>query len=213
MEQPLVENLHYFWTHPLEGNRSADYATVSPVRSLNLVLMVRSLVPQPASFLEVGCNCGRNLYYLQEAGYGGDLAGVDINDCSAAVQEHFPGLTAQFVWGPAEEVLPQVPCNRFDLVFTMAALTHVHPDSIQKVAAAMADIARHYIIIIEDEYRGWPLCNGAWARRFFPHGYKSLFEDLGFKQLIEFPGLGWDRDVDDYFTARVFHRGGSDGTA
>lgn len=197
MQPEPVEKLRAFWLNPKEGNRPEDYAGAPPERSAFLLELVDGLKPRPQSTLEVGCNSGRNLYSLSEVGYTG-LAGVDLLDCDAAVRELFPGLLnkVQFAWGPAEDILPDVPCLSFDLVFTMAVLAHI-PQA-QTVAACMASIAKCYIITVEDEHRGWPINHA--------RVYKSMFEGLGFKQVqaIFKPNAG--EGVDDCFVARVFRR-------
>jgi hypothetical protein len=134
--------------------------------------------------------------------------GIDIQNCTNAVKEHFPGLASEgsFCWEPAEDVLPDMPSDSVDLIYSMVALTHIPPTQAEIVTRAMARIARQSIITIEDEYRGWPYHTGDWALRFFPRKYKDIFESLGFQQMIYYEGYEIDRDIDRWFTTRVFTR-------
>jgi len=52
------------------GNRPADYVEGTE-RSALLLRLAGGLQRRPERILEVGCNVGRNLQYLREAGYRG----------------------------------------------------------------------------------------------------------------------------------------------
>ena len=84
----------------------------------------------------------------------------------------------------------------FDVVFSMAVLEHLHPDS-EWVFAELARKSRRLVITIEDEgNRNW---------RAFPRNYRAVFEQLGFEQMEERdcgPAEGFYAGI----VARVFRR-------
>ncbi len=99
--------------------------------------------------------------------------------------------------GPAEELLPRLPDGRFDLVYTMAVLEHVHDDAAQ-VFAGIARVCRSFLITIEDERRT------SW--RHFPRNYRRIFELLGLAQLHEERCERETHGLSPAHVARVFRR-------
>ena len=65
------DELHQFWRHPGEGsmNLPIDYLQKGEERSQFLVELINGYVEPNARILEIGCNVGRNLNYLFNAGY------------------------------------------------------------------------------------------------------------------------------------------------
>lgn len=115
------EAQRYWRDPPDEGNRPDAYAAEGGGRSRHLADLLAAHVEPTSSVLEVGCNVGRNLHFLHDAGFE-DLTGVEIN--ASAVEQmrpRFPELADVVVHvGPAEEELPEL--DPFDVVFTMAVL-------------------------------------------------------------------------------------------
>ena len=92
-------------------------------------------------------------------------------------------------------LLPEIPSNSADVVFSMAVLLHIHPASLD-VFANMARIARGHVCVIEAEASTVPY----------------VFERAGCAQLRSvrltqeaFPDVG--PDYSDY-TARLFRAPG-----
>jgi ubiquinone/menaquinone biosynthesis C-methylase UbiE len=139
---------------------------------------------------------GRNLHYLLDTGFT-RLTGVDISDEAVKLgKATYPEMRGQVevVNAPAEEALAVFGDNAFDIVFTMAVLQNIHPES-RFVFSHMARIAKDFLITIEDEH------GVSWRR--FRRNYKDVFEALGFTQVCEsrcdeVVGLG------NNFVARVF---------
>jgi SAM-dependent methyltransferase len=125
--------------------------------------------------LELGCNAGGNLSRLHELGYT-NLAGVDINATSLELiaREH-PDLadSAKLMPGSFEDVLPSLPDDSFDTVFTMAVAIHIHPES-SSIFSEMTRVARRHICVLETEVAN--------ARYTFARNYRRVFERLGCKQ-------------------------------
>jgi SAM-dependent methyltransferase len=191
--------LHDYWREPWDGrNGPATYTVPSAdVRSAFLVDLFRRNVPQDASILEVGCNAGRNLAHLRGAGYE-NLAGVDISPAAVdLLRETYPHLDDVAIGiGPAEDVLAGLRDFSIDVLFTMAVLEHIHPDS-EALFADMARVAGRCVVTIEDEkLTTW---------RHFPRDYRAVFEGLGLRQ-VEALECRNVKGLGRRFVARVFVR-------
>jgi SAM-dependent methyltransferase len=190
--------LHAYWREPWDGrNGPRTYvADAANERSRFLVDLLGRHVPTTASVLEIGCNAGRNLKHLHDAGYR-HLSGLDISpEAVALMRGTYPDLAAVPVTvAPMEEALPDLDDDAFDAVFTMAVLEHVHPDSAW-VFGEMARIAGTVVTVEDEQLQSW---------RHFPRNYRTIFEAMGLAQVEEFDcrkvkGLG------RRFVARVFVR-------
>ena len=171
-----VEELHNYWENPDNNNDPAGYVQHEQ-RSLFLLDLLKQYVSPQSSILEIGCNVGRNLHYLYQASFR-NLVGIEINSKAVdLLRATFPELVEIPVQiEPVESALPKTPDNSFDIIFTMATLEHVHPESAW-IFQEMARVAREYIITIEDEkVKIW---------RSFPRNYRHVFERLGFYQVSE----------------------------
>jgi len=189
--------LHDFWRRPDPANRPSGYLEGAD-RSLFLTEIVNHHVPRQAEILEIGCNVGRNLHYLATAGFT-KLSGIEINEEAVRLlRVTFPELaqTVQIWNEPVENAITKFHDRQFGLVYTMAVLEHIHPDS-EWIFAEMARITSDVLVTIEDE-RGV-----SW--RHFPRDYGALFRGLGLQQVDvrdcdDIEGLGSD------FRARVFKK-------
>jgi len=105
-----------------------------------------------SSVLEIGCNCGPNLYSIGKRFPNVKIIGVDIN--SMAVQRGNELLAKEGVSnvkllvGKAYD-LKQFPDRSFDIVFSKAVLSHIGPSKIKKVLEEMARVAKRTIILAE----------------------------------------------------------------
>jgi ubiquinone/menaquinone biosynthesis C-methylase UbiE len=107
---------------------------------------------KPVSILEVGCNCGPNLFLLAKIFPMAELTGVDIN--SMAVQkgnEWFEqeGIKNIKLIACKAEELEQFSDNAFDVVFTDALLIYFGPDKIKKVIKEMIRVSGKELILLE----------------------------------------------------------------
>lgn len=185
---------HAYWRQPDDGGNNPgaylDYkgdgrkANMRRIRSEALVDLVRAHASDNASILEIGCNAGRNLKFLSDAGFS-DLTAIEIS--SAAIDtmgRELPEVLAasKIVVGAVEDILPTLPI--FDVVLTMATLVHIAHES-EGVFEDMAKRVRQCLIVVEfeDEHD---------HARMFPRRYKPIFEALGLKQAVQihpFPGM------------------------
>ena len=202
-----VIDLHAYWKDPTRYgeknnfNNEEDYFKC-PERSEKLVELFKGYIGEGSKILELGCNVGRNLHYLYQAGYH-NLTGIDIN--SKALQlgkEHYPELADRFICGEIGEVLEMCYPEEFDVIFTMAVLEHIHPQQMRYLADKIGITAKDYVITCEDE--------SAIFWRAFSYNYKKLFEYIGFKELESFQ-LPCTNTIDNSgnftLTYRVFKKG------
>jgi len=132
----------------------------------------------PSSILEIGCNCGPNLYLLAEKFPRAEIVGVDINPI--AVQKGNEWLVREgisnvrLLVGKADE-LSNFEDKSIDILFTDAVLMYIGPDKIMKVIKEMARIARRALVLVEWHYlesgcrdsRGLGVYHcGAWKRDY-----------------------------------------------
>jgi len=189
-----LDEVHAYWKNRDAANRAEDFLA-APCRSELLGSIIARHARPEDSIFEIGCNCGRNLEYLWERGYR-RLGGLDINsDAITMLVRRLPQL-ANCVTATSIEnwVFFAAPV---DVIFTMAVLEHVHPDS-DWVFADIARLAGRVLITIEDE------AGDDW--RHFPRNYRTVFESCGLRQVEAFQVyLAGDRALDGFW-ARVFFK-------
>lgn len=175
------------------------YLRANPARTAALVDSVQALKLDSPAILEIGCNSGRNLFGLWDAGYR-DLTGIEINlSAIRMMRESRPDCTIAAIPHAVEDIIQQLPSRHFDVVFTMAVLLHLPPTS-EWVFAEMVRISAHYLITIECEKSRVKTADSLqihWARN-----YRTIFEALGMRQLDVQDGPG---DLSKY-VLRVFER-------
>ena len=154
------------------------------------------------SALEVGCNCGPNLFLLARKYPCARLTGIDVN--KAAVERGNELLyqknvaNARLLTGRADD-LSGFPDRGFDVVFSDAVLMYVGPDRVEASLREMLRAASRAVILLEQQdatsasgyYTG-----GKWRR-----DYISLVRTLAPSSRIEatplngsvWPDDGWAR--------------------
>ena len=148
-----------------------------------------------SSVLEVGCNVGVNLRWIQPHVLSGRVVGIDVNDYALArLQRGLPSVKA------AVAVARDLPFrdDAFDLVFTMGVLIHHAPDALPAAMSEIVRCARRYLLcgeyfaesLTEVFYRGQ---HGALFKQDFGARYQELFPGLKLlKQGRLFEEDGWD---------------------
>ncbi|MFB6281190.1 MAG: class I SAM-dependent methyltransferase [Haloferacaceae archaeon] len=112
-------------------------------------------VGRDASVLEVGCSSGRHLAHLHDHGFA-DLAGIEVNaDAVEVMTETYPDLAAAAaVYHDAvEDVIGGFADDRFDAVYSVETLQHLHPDAAW-VFAELARVAGELVVTVENEGDG-----------------------------------------------------------
>ena len=189
------------------GEYSPDYyAYHGPDETSDLLLdLFESRLGRDAAVLELGCSAGRHLAHLHEHGYR-DLAGVEINDEAVAVMaEHYPDLAgdATVHVDAIERTVTDFADGRFDAVFSVETLQHLHPDD-EWVFAELARITDDLLVTVENEG------DDADADRnlvndeipLYYRDWRGIFTDLGLDEIRV------ERGVHDRDTLRAFGHGG-----
>ena len=187
------------------GEYSPDYYAYygsNGTSDLLLDLLDAHLDPD-AAVLELGCSAGRHLARLHEAGYR-NLHGVEINDEALDVMaEHYPDLAADAAVrvDAIEDVVSEFEDGRFDAVFSVETLQHIHPDD-EWVFAELARVTDDLLITVENEGESKEtdvkLINDDFPLYF--RDWNRVFTDLGLAQIDVETGVH-DRD-----TLRAFRK-------
>jgi SAM-dependent methyltransferase len=184
---------------PDEGNQPHAYLEATPERAEFLLDLVRRQVSPKDPVIEIGCNVGRNLEHLRAAGFS-NLTGIEINsEAIDLIAEVYPDLhaSATLINAPIESAIGEMADDSFELVYSMAVLEHIHPDS-EWVFAELVRIARRFVITIEDE--------ASVSERHFPRNYREVFEPLGLVEIESVEDLSTVDGLDSSFRARVFRK-------
>lgn len=130
------------------------YAYYGPNQvSERLLELLQNSFTDEAAILELGCSSGRHLAHLFDHGYR-DLTGIEVNpDAFDVMDETYPDLAASgtFYQDRIEAVLPELPDDRFDLVFSVETLQHIHPDN-DWVFEEIARVAADVLVTVEIEH-------------------------------------------------------------
>lgn len=138
----------------------------------------------PSNILEIGCNCGPNLYLLGKKFPNAEIIGIDINPLAVQkgnewfVQESI--LNVKLLQGKADELV-QFRDESFDVVFTDAVLIYIGPDIIKRVIMDMIRVTRHVLILIEwhgEDQRRDPDGLGVYYRGNWKRDYITLLKNF-----------------------------------
>lgn len=136
------------------GEFSPDYyAYYGPDEASEAVRGLLDAAVEPsAAVLELGCSSGRHLEHLREHGYG-DLHGIDVNDEAFDVMEDtYPRLADEgtFRADTIENAVTEFADDRFDAVFSVETLQHLHPDHAW-VFDEVARVTDDLLVTVENE--------------------------------------------------------------
>lgn len=159
---------------------------------------------QPSSVIEIGCNCGPNLFLLSSALPFAKLEGIDINH--AAVEAGNDWFTKENIRnvvltvGKADE-LEVLGNKKFDIVFTDAVLIYFGPDKIKKAIKQLLSRTNKALILLEwndfeNPYNGKGRFQKHWIRN-----YNALFQEFSDKYTINieklpdnlWPDINWQK--------------------
>jgi SAM-dependent methyltransferase len=198
---PNKEVLEY-WEKPDDVlNKAEDYAKEAEFgKSVYLQNIIQKYCDNIDSALEIGCNVGRNLYFLN-SNLNIAVSGIEISKHALSLlPKYYPTLQKIKVWqGNVVEIIPSIPDNYADVVFSMAVLMHLHPTTPDFFWEHVVRIANKYIITIENEH-------GA-TERNWKRNYQELLEKHGVRQ-IHTEKLTNDDSMPDLknYTTRIFKK-------
>jgi len=193
------KTLHKQWQN--FSKRRLELYTKQKGLELFLLEQIKKLkIKQDMPILEIGCNVGRNLNFLFNAGFH-KLYGIDINSHAISeMKKLYPVLysNSKIITGSVEEKIKKFIDNEIFLTFTAATLQHIHPSS-NFIFSEISRITSNYIITIEREKTSHIFDE-------FPRNYDIIFENLGWKQILS-------KDVDYLkfssalgYVARIFQK-------
>lgn len=173
------KRIQEYFKDPADGlNEPMNYLQpVNWYRTLQLTEIINELYPATDNpkILEIGTNIGRNLMMLRFDGYT-NLHGIELSEeAIRLMREVFP-LSNEFQihTGEVENLIYKLMSNHFDVVFTMAVLQHIPPES-DHIFKQIVRVTKGFLITIEDEKSsGW---------RHIPRRYNKIFEPLGLEQI------------------------------
>jgi len=168
-----------YWSNPEEVRQNPLNYDLFPERSQYLMKVLPAFITPDMTILEAGCNCGRNLNALFDAGFR-RLWGVDINAKHLnKAKEIYPIMAARSTMNfmPIQDLE-----GEWDCIFTMSVLMHVPNDD---ACRRLGELAKKVLMTCEEE--------STVTERHFSRNYQSLYEPLGWKQVF------WDRfDANNY---------------
>lgn len=118
-------------------------------RSQTIINELSPLISKDYSILEIGCNMGRNLNHLWQAGYK-NLRGMEISEHAVnRLRVEYPCLAMTPIdVGPAERSIQKYGNKSIDVIVTMAVLEQLHPDC-RFLFKEIARVAGKYVLGIE----------------------------------------------------------------
>jgi len=140
---------------------------------------------RPESVLEVGCNCGPNLYQLAKRLPQAHLVGLDIN--AEAIRAGNELLRRESINNASLAVgkvsdLRLAASRSFDIVFTDATLIYVGPREIEQTVKEMLRIANKAVVLLERFHAG--NMRGVYRYGCWERDYPKLFAKLSPKSEI-----------------------------
>uniref|UniRef100_A0A7V3N4R6 Methyltransferase domain-containing protein n=1 Tax=candidate division CPR3 bacterium TaxID=2268181 RepID=A0A7V3N4R6_UNCC3 len=183
--RPLIDKKHSDWREK-DGNWIDAYwnSRLHPHRAL-IMKELKELVPFH-SVLEVGCNCGPNLWNIKQEYPGVRVFGIDINKyCILKAIKYLP--EGNFSLGEVDKI--PFPDKSFDILLTDAVLIYVGPKKIKKVIKEFIRVTKKAMIFVE--WKGnsklGEVQYSHWAR-----DYSALLKDFGLTcKLIKIPKEIW----------------------
>jgi len=125
------KSIYNYWKNPDANNLPETYLDNSDYvikRTNYLVNFISGYSDKNDAILELGCNVGRNLFYLYKTGFK-NLTGIEINDQAVEMlYQHYPEMKENFAvyCDSIENVIKTIPDDSFDMVFSVAVLQQIH---------------------------------------------------------------------------------------
>lgn len=170
-----VQNLAEYWERQTRDTKHSPYKFLAiDNQTIALFEEILDHTSLTDSFLEVGCNAGRNLDYLYLQGYR-NLSGIEISPFAIDVfRETFPRSFASstIYIGDAISELMKIPDQSIDIVFTCTVLTIIKNHE-NLLFSELTRVSKKFIFLLE--MLPTPAFNAP-----FHHEYEKIFPQLGF---------------------------------
>ncbi|MCI0440237.1 MAG: class I SAM-dependent methyltransferase [Chloroflexi bacterium] len=148
------------------------------------------------SFLEVGCNAGRNLQVLASLLEGASIHGVDINKEAIAYLRNTLPRSADFRLDVADvtevSYFSKFPDKSIDCVFTSSVLIHIPPGEIKRqIIEEMVRIKSKILLLIEAHTDGEVVLDNrkdATRSPFCLDNYRPYLDGKGILTMHVIPG-------------------------
>ena len=147
-----VSELYDYMSQEKAGGQYYSTAPKRSSRSQTVIKILSPYINKEYCILEIGCNAGRNLNHLWQAGYK-NICGMEISEYAVKrLRIEYSCLADVPVEiGPAELSIRRRLDNSVDVIFTMATLEHLHPDN-RYLFKEIARVTRKYVLAIESRY-------------------------------------------------------------
>lgn len=158
-------------------------------RSQSIINILAPLITKEDSILELGCNIGRNLNHLYQAGYE-NVSGMEISAHAVRrLRIEYPCLANIPVHiGPAELSIQKYSDKSIVVIFTMSVLEHLHPDC-RYCFKEIARVARKYVLAFEPR-------DGKRSHMQYPWGIRNEFTAVGLTCIDTKPwSVLWEGDL------------------
>jgi len=192
-------NLQEYWKNPDDGLNNPELFLMPDgwLRSVRLFEIIRALIPpeQNPKILEIGSNVGRNLMMLWFGKYR-ILTGIELSERAIVMMRKTfcDSMSITVHAGEIEKLIYNLTTNSFDIIFTMAVLEHLPPQS-EHVFSQIVRVMKQYLVTVEDER------SLSW--RHFPRRYDTVFKSFGLKQVKTIKNIdGLPRS----FVCRIFRK-------
>jgi SAM-dependent methyltransferase len=160
-----------FWGSLDSYHLTNDTDPISIARSQWISKQIIPLI-HPRRFLEIGCNSGRNLYYLQMDYPKMVLRGIDVNQRAIDFAKSTkPNIS--FELSDAHNWTQ--PKDSWDCALTMSVIDHIPEDASRILARNIASSCRAVIGV-----ELWDGSNGERALYKYSINLKELYESVGF---------------------------------
>lgn len=184
MSNDIMEQSRIWSSYKVKSFRRYDSGIIPNERSVWFVKQLEKY--DFSSVLEVGTCTGRNLKYISERFPDVILSGIDVNGeilLKARVQVPNADFMVKDIYDLEED-------RKWDLVFTMGVLIHIHPDGIKDAVKKCTNISNKYIIHIEQYGNGTVITGpkelnpeGGSKRLHWRPNIVEIYKELGFNNV------------------------------
>ena len=163
-----------FWGQLGSYHLTNDTDPIAIARSRWISQQIVPLI-NPSRFIEIGCNSGRNLFYLQQDYPKMELKGIDVNQNAI----NFARSTKPFIAFELSDAHNWAePKDSWDCALTMSVIDHIPEEASRLLAKNIATSCRAVVGV-----ELWDGSNGERALYKYSINLKDLYESVGFSTI------------------------------